>query len=194
MAITAVAPKPVFADLAGRSRLKDAAAIGLGAAWVAALGQVSIPLGFTPVPLSLGTFAVLTAGTVLGARRAALSMVLFLAAGLAGAPVFAGGAHGLGVPTLGYLVGYVAGAGLAGWAASRGADRKVAPSLGVMAAASATVYVLGVPYLAWVADLSVRQALMAGLVPFLVGDAIKVVAASALFPAAWKLVGHLLER
>jgi biotin transport system substrate-specific component len=181
-----------LADLLGRSRVKDAVGIVLGAAWVAALGQVSIPLGFTPVPLSLGTFAVLTAGTVLGARRAALSMVLFLVVGLAGAPVFAGGAHGVGVPTLGYLVGYVAAAALAGWAAARGADRKVAPSLGVMAAASATVYVLGVPYLAWAAGLSLRQALVAGLVPFLVGDAIKVVAASALFPTAWKLIGRHL--
>ncbi|MDR2113950.1 MAG: biotin transporter BioY, partial [Bifidobacteriaceae bacterium] len=110
----------VFAELWGRSRVKDAVWVTAGAAWVALLGQISIPLGFTPVPLSLGTFAVLTAGTALGATRGAAAMVLFLVAGWAGAPVFAGGHSGIGLPTTGYVLGYVAAAALAGRAARRG--------------------------------------------------------------------------
>ncbi|MDR0627485.1 MAG: biotin transporter BioY [Bifidobacteriaceae bacterium] len=195
MAFSAALPRTeVLADLAGRSRVRDAVAVLAGAAWVAAVGQVQIPLGFTPVPLSLGTFAVLTAGLALGARRAALSLALFALVGFAGAPVFAGGAHGIAVPTAGYIVGYIAAATLAGWASNRGVDRKVAPSFVVIALCSAVVYLIGVPYLAYATDTTIGQALTTGMFPFLLGDAIKAAAASAAFPAAWKVITKLRDR
>jgi biotin transport system substrate-specific component len=179
---------PVLAQAAGGSRVKDAALVAAGAAWVAALGQVAIPLGFTPVPMSLGTFAVLTAGAALGARRAAQAMVLFLAAGVAGLPVFAGGQSGAGLPTMGYAVGYVAAAALAGWAAQRGFDRSHWRTLGVMALGSAIIYLIGVPYLALAAGLGFSGAVLQGMAPFLAGDLVKALAAAAALPGAWHAV------
>jgi biotin transport system substrate-specific component len=182
--------RPVLADLVGRSRVKDVVAVTAGAAWVALLGQVSIPLGFTPIPLSLGTFAVLTAGTVLGAQRATAAMALFLAAGFAGLPVFAGARAGIGLPTLGYAVGYIAAAALAGWAAQRGFDRSYWKTFAVMATGSSVIYLLGVPYLAVSAHLSLAEGIAQGLTPFLLGDLIKALAAAAALPGAWKLAGQ----
>ncbi|MDR1633544.1 MAG: biotin transporter BioY [Bifidobacteriaceae bacterium] len=181
--------RPVLAELAGRGRIKDVALIAAGAAWVAALGQLAIPLGFTPVPVSLGTFAVLTAGAALGLRRAVAAMALFLAAGLAGLPVFAGGQSGAGLPTLGYVLGYVMAAALAGWGARRGFDRSYVKNLAVMAAASATVYLVGVPYLMAAADLDLSGGLAQGMLPFLVGDLVKALAAAAALPGAWWALG-----
>ncbi|MDR2565235.1 MAG: biotin transporter BioY [Bifidobacteriaceae bacterium] len=179
---------PVLAQMAGGGRVKDVALVAAGAAWVAALGQVSIPLGFTPVPISLGTFAVLTAGAALGARRAAAAMTLFLVAGVAGLPVFAAGQSGAGLPTMGYVAGYVVAAALAGWAAQRGFDRSYWRTLGVMALGSAVVYLVGVPYLALAAGLDLRGAVIQGMAPFLVGDLVKALAAAATLPGAWRAV------
>ncbi|MDR2372887.1 MAG: biotin transporter BioY [Bifidobacteriaceae bacterium] len=181
--------QPVLADLIGRSRVKDLALIAGGAAWVAGLGQVSIPLGFTPVPISLGTLAVLTAGAALGARRAAGAMVLFLAAGLAGAPVFAGWQGGIGLPTMGYAVGYVFAAGLAGWAAERRLDRSYWKTAAVMALGSAVIYAFGAPYLAVAAGLTPAQALALGVAPFLIGDLIKTLIGAGLLPGLWRAIG-----
>ncbi|MDR0592986.1 MAG: biotin transporter BioY [Bifidobacteriaceae bacterium] len=177
--------------LAGeRSRLRDAALIAGGAAWVAVLGQVSIPLGFTPVPLSLGTFAVLTAAGVLGRARAGAAMILFLAAGLAGAPVFAGGQSGVGLATMGYAVGYVFAAGLAGRAAGRAAGPAAGPAaergpvrsywrlVGLMAAGHLAIYLLGVPYLVAAANLGWADGIVQGMAPFLPGDLLKTLAAA----------------
>jgi biotin transport system substrate-specific component len=162
----------------------------VGAVWVAALGQVSIPLGFTPIPLSLGTFAVLTAGAALGPLRGLAAMAVFLAAGAAGAPVFAGGQSGLGSPTLGYVLGYLAAAAVAGACARRGLDRSPGRAFLAMATASAVVYAFGVPYLALAADLSLADGIVQGVVPFLVGDLIKATAAAALLPTLWR-ASHL---
>ncbi|MDR2378202.1 MAG: biotin transporter BioY [Bifidobacteriaceae bacterium] len=189
IALGGPARQPVLAELAGRGRVKDLALIVGGAAWVAALGQVSIPLGFTPVPITLGTFAVLTAGAALGWRRAGAAMVLFLAAGLAGLPVFAGGQSGVGLPTMGYAIGYVLAAALAGRAAERGLDRSWWRWFAVMALGELAIYLIGVPYLAAVAGLSLPAAIAQGLAPFLIGDLVKAGAAAAALPSAWLAIG-----
>ncbi|MDR2453928.1 MAG: biotin transporter BioY [Bifidobacteriaceae bacterium] len=191
--VAATAPRragAVLGDLLGRSRAAEAVLVLAGAVWVAALGQVAVPLGFTPVPLSLGTFAVLTAGSALGARRGAAAMALFVAAGAAGAPVFAGQQGGLGLPTLGYAVGYIAAAALAGRAAERGWDRSPGATLGVMAAGSALIYLVGVPYLVAAANLGWAAGLSQGVAPFLLGDLIKAALAAAVLPAVWRLAGR----
>jgi len=150
-----------------------------GTAWVAALSQVAIPLGFTPVPLSLGTLAVLSVGAMLGTKRAVASLLLFLVIGLAGAPVFVGGGSGA-LPTLGYAFGYVAAAALVGRLARGNAAQRWPAALGAMALGSVVIYLFGVPYLAVVADLSLVQAVQLGLVPFLLGDLIKALAAATV--------------
>ena len=90
--------------------LRDLTLIVLSALFVAAIAQVKIPLPFTPVPLTGQTFAVLLVAAVLGSKRGAASIVLYIALGAFGLPIFAGGASGMAYltgATLGYLVGFV---------------------------------------------------------------------------------------
>src|SRR5690606_23621109 len=92
--------------------------------------QLVVPLPFTPVPLSLSTFAVLLTGLALGPRRALLSTVLYLALGTAGVPIFADQGSGWAFASYGYVVGYVAAAVIAGAAARRRADRSPVTTIG----------------------------------------------------------------
>lgn len=157
---------------------------GLFAALSGVLAQLHIPLPFTPVPVTLQTLAPMLAGLLLGPRHGALSQVVYLALGLAGAPVFAGGQGGPGVllgPTGGYLLGHVAGAWLTGRLATAPWGRPL-PRYGAAAAVGGIggIYAIGVPWLAVVLDLPAGAALAAGALPFLPGDLIKVAAAALL--------------
>lgn len=183
---------PVLADRTGR---RTVVLVVAGALLTALLSQVKIPLGFTPVPVNLGTFAVALTGGALGARRGAMSIGLYLAAGLVGLPFFQGGnggwSYATGV-TAGYLVGYLVMAVVVGWAAERGRDRRALPFLAAIVVANAVVYTLGALWLAHRLDVPLFGAGSAwelGVRPFLAGDAVKMVAAALLFPAAWHLVG-----
>ena len=184
---------PVLADLLPKSRLKDAALVIGGAALAAAASQIAIPLWFTPVPLSLATFAVLLVGTSLGPARAALSLGLFALAGVLGAPVFAGFSSGWQGASFGYVLGYIAAALAVGALARRRGDRTIWSAAGTAIAGSALVYAFGVPWLMAATGLGFGEALALGVLPFLAGDAIKAAAASALLPAARKAVGHFGE-
>ncbi|MDR3202850.1 MAG: biotin transporter BioY [Bifidobacteriaceae bacterium] len=179
----------VLADIVPGTRVRDAALILAGAGLVAGLGQVSIPLGFTPVPLSLGTFAVLSVGAALGPWRAAASLALFTVAGVLGAPVFVEAKSGWGGPSFGYVLGYLAAAVLVGWLARRGGDRSVPRTWVTMAAGTLVIYAVGVPWLGLELGVSAGRALALGVVPFLIGDAIKALAAALLLPGAWRLAG-----
>ncbi len=171
--------------------LRDGILIGLGALFVAALAQVRIPLPFTPVPLTGQTFAVLLVGATLGAGRGAASMALYIGLGALGLPVFAGGESGLTYlsgPTLGYLIGFVIAAYVMGLLAERGLERNVGTSLIPFLAGTMIIYLCGV---VWLASLlgSLETALTAGVYPFLIGDLLKLIAASLALPAAWRLFG-----
>jgi biotin transport system substrate-specific component len=170
--------------------LRDVTLILLGAVFVAVLAQVKIALPFTPVPLTGQTFAVLLVGATLGSKRGATSMALYIALGPLGLPVFAGGESGvayLSGATLGYLVGFVIAAYVIGLLAERGLERSVRTSLIPFFVGTTIIYVCGVAWLAVVLG-SFSRALTAGLVPFLIGDVIKLIAAALLLPTAWKLV------
>lgn len=136
------------------------------------------------------TFAVLLVGATLGSKRGAASMVLYIVLGALGLPVFADGASGaayLSGATLGYLVGFVIAAYVIGLLAERGLERSVRTSLIPFFVGTTIIYVCGVAWLAVVLG-SFSRALTAGLVPFLIGDVIKLTAAALLLPTAWKLV------
>ncbi len=172
------------------SWLRDLTLIVLGALFVAALAQVEIPLPFTPVPITGQTFGVLLVGAALGSKRGAASLASYLAMGMLGLPFFAGGAHGLSIvlgATGGYLIGFIAAAYVVGLLAERGLERNVRTSILPFLAGTIIIYACGVTWLAVVLG-SFGKALAAGLLPFLVGDAIKLVAASLALPAAWKFV------
>ena len=153
------------------------------------MARLSIPLPFTPVPITGQTLAVLLTGAVLGRTRGVLSMALYLLWGILGLPVFAGGTGGivrLVGPTGGYLLGFVFAAGATGWLAQRGWDRRVPTALLAMAAGNVVIYLFGLPWLA--AFVGPERAASLGLVPFIPGDVVKLFLAAALLPAAWRLV------
>lgn len=170
--------------------LRDMTLIVLGVLFVAALAQVKIVLPFTPVPLTGQTFAVLLVGATLGSKRGAASLALYIALGGLGLPVFAGGQSGLAYlsgATLGYLVGFVMAAYVIGLLAERGWERSVRTSIIPFLVGTVIIYVCGVAWLTVILG-SFSKAFAAGLLPFLIGDALKLVAASLVLPAAWKFV------
>jgi biotin transport system substrate-specific component len=170
--------------------LRDLALITLGALFVAALAQVKIALPFTPIPLTGQTFAVLLVGATLGSKRGVASMALYIALGALGLPVLAGGASGityLSGATLGYLIGFVMAAYVIGLLAERGLERSVRTSFVPFLIGTVIIYACGVTWLAVILG-SFSKAIAAGLLPFLIGDAIKLIAASVALPVAWKLV------
>ncbi|WP_269853992.1 biotin transporter BioY [Streptomyces sp. RPT161] len=195
LAAAPVRPQQVLADLlpastATRARLRDAALVLGGAALTGLAAQIAIPVPGSPVPVTGQTFAALLVGTALGARRGVLSLALYAVAGLAGVPWFAGGAHGAGLVTFGYVLGMVLASAAVGALARRGADRGVWRTAGAMLVGEAVIYAVGVPYLAFAAHMSFGQALALGFTPYLIGDALKAALAMGLLPAAWKLVGR----
>jgi biotin transport system substrate-specific component len=138
--------------------------------------------------LSLATFAVLLTGATLGPWRAGLGMGLYLVAGMAGMPWFAEQNSGWNFPSFGYIVGYVLAAVLVGMLARRGADRTVASTAGIMVLGNLLIYAVGVPWLMLSIGVDLGRALVLGVLPFLIGDAIKLALAAGLLPASWRLV------
>src|SRR5581483_11510153 len=117
-----------------------------------------------------------------------LSMLLYLVAGVAGVPWFTGGASGaLGV-TGGYIVGFVIAGALVGALAARGGDRTPLRTIGTMVLGNLVIYACGVPWLMVVTGAGPRAGLAMGLVPFLLGDALKIAIAAGVLPGAWAIV------
>ncbi|GAA3511470.1 biotin transporter BioY [Georgenia daeguensis] len=180
----------VLADVVPGARARDAALVLTGAGLIAGIGQLAVPLPFTPVPLTLGTFAVLLVGASLGPVRGALSVIVYMLAGLAGAPVFADGASGWAMASFGYVLGYLPAAAALGHLARRGGDRSPwRTALGAIGA-SALVYVPGVLWLMAFLGVGLGEALALGVVPFVLGDVVKAVAAALVLPGAWALLGE----
>jgi biotin transport system substrate-specific component len=174
----------------GTTLWKDLAWIGSGALLIALLSQLVIPL--TPVPVTGQTLAVLLVGAALGSRRGPLSLLTYLALGVFGMPVFAGGAAGLSRlagPTAGYLAGFVLAAALVGWLCERGWDRRPATTFLAMVVGQFVIYVPGILWLS--RFVGWPSALTVGLLPFLLGDGLKAALAALLLPLAWRVLeGH----
>ena len=176
-----------------RSFANDLALILSGAVLTAVAAQIAIPMW--PVPITGQTFAVLLVGAVLGASRGAISMIAYFSMGAAGLPVFTGMVSGITFgTTFGYLVGFIAAAAVVGWLAQLNWQKKVTGVLASFLIGNSVIYLFGLPWLAFAlsnlnlaSDLSAVVA--AGLVPFLIGDAIKIVLAAAALPLAWKYLG-----
>ncbi|GGL33478.1 biotin synthase [Phycicoccus endophyticus] len=191
-------PRAVLAEaVLPQSLTRTGVTVGLGALITALAAQVALPIPGSPVPVTGQTFAVLLVGAALGPARGVASMALYLVLGAVGLPVFtdaSGGAHVLLGATGGYLVGFLAAAAIAGHAARRGHDRSVLRELTVAVAASLTIYVVGVGWLALSTGMSLGAAIGAGMLPFLLGDALKALLAAGALPGAWKVVGALDSR
>ena len=191
-------------------------ALMFGFAWFVALfAQLAVRLPWTPVPITGQTFAVLVTGGVLGAWRGAGALFIYLVMGMIAIPVYAptlelGGNWGVHIlfpwkggevfpwqfsdgtfiwgGSGGYIIGFVLAAWLTGWLAERGWDRKPWNVLGMLAGAA----ILYVPGLIWLNVLTAKgdwsKTLEWGLYPFIVGDLMKLYAATLMLPAGWALV------
>lgn len=170
-----------------------AASVLFVTALTAAAAQVSIPLPFTDVPFTFQPMVVLIGGLALGPRLAVASQVLYLAAGMAGLPVFAAsatlppGAARLVGPTGGYLLSYPLAAWVVGALGARGFDRRYWTSLVAMLAGLVVVFSGGVLWLSLLVGL--RAALIAGFLPFVVADLLKASIAAGVMPGIWTLLG-----
>lgn len=161
-----------------------------GTALLTLSAKIQVP--FWPVPMTMQTFAVLVIGMAYGWRLGGATLLLYIAEGAAGLPVFAGTPEkGLGLaymtgPTGGYLLGFVLAAALVGWLAEKGWDRRVPTTALAMLLGNAVIYIPGLLWLAVMIGL--EKAVKFGLVPFLMGDAVKLLLAAAALPLAWRVV------
>jgi biotin transport system substrate-specific component len=158
--------------------------------FIALSAQVSVPLPFTPVPLTMQTFAVLLTGALLGSRLGALALVAYLVEGAAGLPFFRGGGGGwlyLALsPTAGYLLAYPLAAFLTGWLAERGWDKKFLTAAAAIGLGSILILFGG--WLGLLRYYSAEQAFALGVVPFIIGDILKIALAAAALPSGWALL------
>jgi biotin transport system substrate-specific component len=171
------------------------AAVGLALTLQAVAAQFTIPMPFTLVPFVLTPLVVLLSGAALGSRLGAITQVLYILAGVAGAPVFApapelpGGVLRLFGPTGGYLMAYPLAAFVAGWLAERGWDRRYLTSVGAMLLGLLTIFLGGVAWLSISVTHSLWAAMLQGFMPFILADVFKVLVAAAILPQAWRLIG-----
>ena len=173
----------------GAGLAKSAILIVGGALLTGLCSRIEIPL--LPVPITGQTFGVLLVGALLGSRRGPASMLTYIGMGAFGLPVFAGGASGLARlagPTAGYLVGFVVAASIVGLLSQRGWDRRIVSTAAAMAIGTLVIYAFGVAWLAHFVGWG--RVLATGVLPFLVGDALKLSLAALVLPWAWRLIGE----
>ena len=187
----AVAQPAVLADV-WTDRAEGVRALGRqavlvvgGAAFVGLAAQIAIPLPFTPVPLTLQTFAVLLAGAALGSLRGIMAMSLYAVAGMVGVPWFAEGSSGFALASFGYILGFIVAAGIVGRIAEHGATLSAWRTAGLMIIGNLAIYSIGVTWLRYAIDSTWLTALQLGVVPFLIGDALKIALAAGLLPLTW---------
>ena len=172
----------VLADRFGGTILREVALVAAGTIAMIVLARISVPLPFTPVPVSLGTLGALSVGTTLGARRGLVSVGAYALLGIAGAPVFTGSNVGWAFASFGYSLGYFLVAAIAGLAAQRGADRRVLTMAPVALASLFSVYVAGLAWMIPFTHMTLGQGLAKGFVPFIIGDLVKAAVAAGAFP------------
>ena len=172
---------------------RQAAIVVAASLFVALCARVTVPLPFTPVPLTLQNFGVLLVGLLLGSRRGFTVLALYLAEGALGLTVFSptglGGLAQLLGPTGGYLIAYPAVAFLTGWIFERGIsdrensgrDARTFPrALGAAVAGELLLFASGISWLMIMAHVTFAQAAHFGLYPFVFAEVIKVMSASAI--------------
>ena len=182
--------RPVLADLVPGTLVRDIALVAGGAVLTGAAAQLSIPVLGTPVPMTAQTFAALLVGASLGMRRGSASMLVYLLVGAVGVPWFQHGTSGLSGASAGYVVGFVFAGALVGALAGRGGDRTPVRTAGTMVLGNVVIYAFGVPWLMAATGMDLATAFDKGVIPFLIGDAIKIVVAAGLLPLTWKLVSR----
>ena len=158
-----------------------------GVAFLSIMSQVLIPLPYTPVPISLGTFGVTLMALLYGRKLGTATILSYVAAGSLGAPIFAGGKAGsLFSPTGGYILGYIIAVVILGYLADKGVTKSYVKTILSLMLSSAIILTLG----SLVLSLFVpgKNAFMIGVLPFLPGDALKSTTTTLLLPTLWKFI------
>ena len=158
-----------------------------GVAFLSIMSQVLIPLPYTPVPISLGTFGVTLMALLYGRKLGTATILSYVVAGSLGAPIFAGGKAGsLFSPTGGYILGYIVATIILGYLADRGVTKSYVKTILSLILSSAIILTLG----SLVLSLFVpgKNAFMIGVLPFLPGDALKSTTVTLLLPTLWKFI------
>lgn len=174
------------------SALRHGALVVAGVAILAVSAKIAVPMW--PVPITMGTFAVLALGAAYGPRLGLATILAYMLLGALGLDVFAGTGgevNGLAYMmggTGGYLLGFVLATIALGYGATRGWDRSVVKMVGLLLLANVLIYVPGLAWLSVLYDMSAVSAIEAGMLPYLVGDAVKLALVALLLPAAWKLL------
>jgi biotin transport system substrate-specific component len=182
---TTAAPR-VLGDVIPGDRVRDVALVVGFAALIALSAQLRFPLPGTTVPFTGQTFVVLAGAIALGSTRATSGSLLYLGLGVAGVPLFTpAGPH-----TVGYILGFIVASAVLGAIASRGWARTPGQVATAMALGNVIIWALGATGLALVLRVGAATALAQGVVPFLLGDAVKLLAAVAVVPALWRFVGR----
>ena len=165
-------------------KTKQMVLIALMTAVTCVLGPLSIPLPFSPVPISLTNFAIFLAIFVLGMKNGTISFIIYLLLGAVGVPVFSsfrGGLQVLAGPAGGYLIGFIFLALIMGFALDH-FDRKLVPTIIGMIIGMAVCYAFGTVWLAKLLSLSFKEGLMMGVIPYLAGDVAKIIIAAIVGP------------
>lgn len=184
---TTTIPAFIRASAAEHALVRDVLIVIAASLLIAISAQVSVPVPFSPVPMTLQPMAVLLVGALLGSIRGAAAAALYLLEGAVGLPVFASGRGGvawlIAGPTAGYLLSYPLVAWTTGWLSERGWSRRVLTTVPVMAAGIALIHLGGWSWLSTVIGLGPSKAFALGTAPFLVGDGLKIVIAAILLPS-----------
>ena len=171
-----------------KETLKNILLVLGGVAFLSLMSQVIIPLPFTPVPISLGTFGVTLMALLYGRKLGTAPILSYVAAGSLGAPIFAGFKSGsLFSPTGGYILGYIVATIILGYLSDKGVTKSYVKTFFSLLLSSAIILTLG----SIVLSLFVpgKNAFMVGVLPFLPGDAIKSTTTTLLLPTLWKVIG-----
>lgn len=204
MAFTTTARSETFAQrvlprrgILANKAVFEAVLVVAGVLFVALLAQIRFYLPFTPVPIVASTMGVLLVGSLLGTRLGVISMLVYLAIGAIGMPVFAAGNSGIEYmqgATLGYLAAYPVVAAVMGWFAERGWDQRIGTNIIALVIGSLIFYVLGAGWLAFGLGLGLTAAITQGVLPFIIGDTVKIAIAIGVLPGAWRLLGSNKQR
>lgn len=200
MSISVAAPR-VLVETLSLTWVKNLVAVFTGTVFISVMAQVSIPLPFTPVPLTGQTLAVLLTAGALGTWRSISASVLYLGLAVSGLPVLtpqADGSHVTGVQvfqmaSFGYVVGFIVASFVVGKLSERGFSKSILATASAMILGNAVIYTFGLINLKNVTGAEWSQVFAWGLTPFLIGDLIKVVIAANLLPATWKLSSRLQD-
>jgi biotin transport system substrate-specific component len=179
------------------SALTHALFIVGGTSFIALMAQISIPVPGSPVPVTGQTLAVLLVGTTYGARLGAATFSTYMLAGIAGAPIFAGGTYGidrvLGA-TGGYLFGMLLASAVLGFLAERRADQKFSTSFPSLLFGNLIIFAFGLIWLHFSLDLTWAKTISAGLTPFILGEVLKVAIVATSLPLVWRKISETISK